>query len=159
MEALISEKEEEEKMEMGVPRSLKQQQELLMKSQKGKLGFSFEHYLSSHSSLQISQNQKKVFITMHPLHGILASVGDDEILRLWDIHQCGLIDQKNLGSQASCLSFSPDGNFLAIGLVNGTLLLLDSQIQKFNLGTSVEKINTPAFDVIMSPKDSRAAIL
>ncbi len=66
---------------------------------------------------------------------------------------------KNLGTQASCLVFSPDGNYLAIGLVNGVFLLLDSKIIKLNFGTYMEDFQPPTLDVIMSPKESKACIL
>ena len=58
-----------------------------MMKQRPLLAFKFYSYLSSHSSLYVSANQKKVFISMYPLkkYSILASVGDDETLRLWDV--------------------------------------------------------------------------
>ena len=66
---------------------------------------------------------------------------------------------KNLGTQATSLSFSPDGHFLAVGLVNGVFLLLESHIEKLNFGTYMEEYQKPSLDVIMSPKESKAAIL
>lgn len=125
------------------------------------LSFSFYSYLSSHSSLYVSTNQKKVFIAMYPLkrYTILASVGDDETLRLWDIAKHQIMVSKSLGSQATSLCFSPDGSFLAVGLVNGIFLLLESKIEKLNFGTYIEEYRPPTLDVIMSPKESRSAIL
>ena len=46
---------------------------------------------------------------------------------------------KNLGTQATCLAFSPDGSYLAVGLVNGVFLLLESKIEKLNFGTYAEE--------------------
>jgi WD40 repeat protein len=89
----------------------------------------------------------------------MASVGDDETLRMWDISKHSIIVSKNLGTQATCLSFSPDGNFLAVGLINGVFLLLESKVEKLNFGTYMEEYHPPSLDVIMSPKESKTAIL
>ena len=107
----------------------------------------------------MSSNQKKVFIAIYPLFGILASVGDDETLRMWHTTNHSIIISKNLGTQASCLSFSPDGSYLAVGLVNGVFLLLDSKVDKQNFGTYMQEYNPPTLDVLMSPKESKSAII
>jgi hypothetical protein len=51
------------------------------------ISFNFEWYsfLSSHASLHINSNLKKVAIALHPINSIMASVGDDETLRMWDL--------------------------------------------------------------------------
>ena len=36
---------------------------------------------------------------------------------------------------ATSVAFHPDGDFLAIGLNNGVLLILDSKMKKLNYGT------------------------
>jgi WD40 repeat protein len=60
---------------------------------------------------------------------------------------------------ANCLAFSPDGNFLAVGLINGVFLLLDSKIEKLNFGTYMEEFHPPNLDVVMSPKESKTAVI
>jgi hypothetical protein len=62
------------------------------------LKFDFFSYVSAHSSLHMSQNQKKVFVAMYPLYPIMATVGDDEVLRFWDIHKKHMILSKSLGT-------------------------------------------------------------
>lgn len=71
-----------------------------MSKQRPLLAFKFFSYISSHSSLYVSSNQKKVSIAMYPVkkYGILASVGDDETLRLWDITKHQMLVSKNLGT-------------------------------------------------------------
>ena len=66
---------------------------------------------------------------------------------------------KNLGTQATSLSFSPDGTYLAVGLVNGVFLLLESKLEKLNFGTFLEEYHPPSLEVVMSPKESKTAIL
>jgi hypothetical protein len=60
---------------------------------------------------------------------------------------------------ATCLTFSPDGNFLAVGLINGVFLLLDSKIERLNFGTYMEEFHPPNLDVVMSPKESKTAVI
>lgn len=83
----------------------------------------------------MSQNQKKTFVAVYPLYPIMASVGDDETLRFWDLQKKQLILSKSLGTQASSLAFSPDSSFLIVGLVNGVMLVLESKIEKLSFGT------------------------
>lgn len=115
--------------------------------------------MSSHASLSVNQNQKKVSIALHPVNTILASVGDDETLRMWDISKHSIIVSKNLGTQATCLAFSPDGTYLAVGLINGVFLLLESKVDKLNFGTVMEEYHPPSLEVNMSPKEAKTAIL
>jgi|LauGreDrversion4_2_1035121.scaffolds.fasta_scaffold2742077_1 hypothetical protein len=89
MEAIVSqgpteeEKEEEAKagggmlMKLGPSKTIAQTM----------TNFNFEWYsfLSSHSSLHVNSHLKKVHIAMHPINSIMASAGDDETLRMWDI--------------------------------------------------------------------------
>lgn len=89
----------------------------------------FNSVFSGHSSLQLSHKQKKIITCLYPMFGILASVGNDETLMVWDIAKNVVLTSKNLGTQATCLDFSPDGKFLAVGLANGVFLLLDSKIE------------------------------
>lgn len=60
---------------------------------------------------------------------------------------------------ATCLSFSPDGTFLAVGLVNGIFLILDCKMEKLNFGTYSEEYQAPSLKVVMSPKESKTAVL
>lgn len=107
----------------------------------------------------MNNNLKKVGIALHPIYSVMASVGDDETLRMWDIAKHSIIVSKNLGTQASCLSFSPDGSFLVVGLVNGVFLLLDSKIEKLNFGTYKEDFHPPSLDIIMTTKEAKTSII
>lgn len=70
-----------------------------------------------------------------------------------------MIISKNLGTQATAIAFSPEGSFLVIGLVNGVMLVIDSKIQKLSYGTYMEEYTIPTLDIVMSPKEAKAAIV
>ena len=96
---------------------------------------------------------------MYPMYGILASVGNDETLMIWDVNKNTSLVSKNLGTQATCLDFSPDGRFLAVGLVNGVFLLLESHIERMNFGTYMEEYSPPKLGVVMCPKEAKAPVV
>ncbi len=57
------------------------------------------------------------------------------------------------------MAFSPDGSFLAVGLINGVFLILDAKVEKMNFGTYLEEFHPPTLDVVMSPKESKTAVI
>ena len=57
------------------------------------------------------------------------------------------------------MDFSPDGRFLAIGLVNGVFLILESHIERMNFGTYMDEYSLPTLNVIMCPKESKSSII
>lgn len=124
-----------------------------------KYAVKFQSVFSGHSSLYLSHKQKKIISCLYPKYGILASVGNDETLMIWDVNKNQAIISKNLGTQATCLDFSPDGKFLAVGLVNGVFLLLESNIERLNFGTYMEQYTLPTLGVIMCPKESKSSII
>jgi WD40 repeat protein len=77
----------------------------------------------------------------------------------WDINKKICLISKNLGTQATCLDFSPDGRYLAIGLNNGVFMVLESYIERLSYGTYMEEYIMPTLSVIMCPKESNSSIV
>lgn len=96
---------------------------------------------------------------MMPGYQILASVGDDETLKFWDLTKKQMIVNRFLGAQATALAFSPDGSYLIIGLLNGVMLVLETKIGKLNFGSYMEEYVLPSLDVKMSPKEAKSAVI
>jgi len=90
---------------------------------------------------------------------VLASVGDDETLRFWDLTKKQIIINKYLGAQATAITFSPDGAYLIVGLLNGVMLVLEARLGRLNFGSYIEEFTMPSLDVKMSPKEAKAAII
>jgi WD40 repeat protein len=107
----------------------------------------------------MQSTQKKIAVAVYPTEPIIASVGDDETLRLWDMEKKALICSKNLGTQATCLQFSPESSFLVIGLINGVVLVLDAAIKKLNHGTFIQTYDLPTLEPVMSPKEAKAGVV
>ena len=48
---------------------------------------------------------------------------------------------------------------MIIGLINGVLLVLESRVEKLNFGTYMEQYTMPTLEVVMSPKEAKAAVV
>jgi len=59
-------------------------------------------------------------LAVHPTQDVCASVSDDKTLRLWstsDDHK--MLNVKRLKQAGRCVTFSPDGKHVAVGLKDG----------------------------------------
>lgn len=67
-------------------------------------------------------------LASHPLKDIVATVSDDETLRIWDIGEAHkLLNVRKLKVGARCCDFSPDGKALAVGFKDGSFSVLDGE--------------------------------
>ena len=64
----------------------------------------FRSYLSAHSSLNVSQNLKKIHLAVNAKYPLFVTVGDDETIRLWDIRKRVVLLTKNLGASKYSIS-------------------------------------------------------
>ena len=114
--------------------------------------FSYNLYLRNHCSQIVnSQNQKnytnkKIHIALHPFFPIMVSVGEDNVLYIWDTDKNQILSSKEYKNKPTAIKFSPDGNLLVIGFITGTLLILDSKIDKSIHGKVSESIYILCFD-------------
>jgi len=61
---------------------------------------------------------------------------------------------------ATALCYSPDGAYLTVGLVSGVLLVLDGKLDRIKInGAETEEFMRPSLDVLMSPKEAKAAVI
>jgi WD40 repeat protein len=119
-----------------------------------KFRYQFKVYFESHC---ISQNKmRKQLISTHPDLQILASVGDDSTLKIWDFESHRLISTKQLDTECfpSACKFSKLG-ILAVGMNNGHLLLLSCKHAAWGIGLK----NSPEIGIVFTSRESNSAIL
>ena len=63
-------------------------------------------------------------LSPHPSKRVCATVSDDKTLRLWDLAQYRMTNSKIMKQAARCVTFSPDGKALAVGMKDGTTNIL-----------------------------------
>uniref|UniRef100_A0A8C4H6J2 EMAP like 6 n=1 Tax=Dicentrarchus labrax TaxID=13489 RepID=A0A8C4H6J2_DICLA len=63
-------------------------------------------------------------LTAHPTKDLCITASDDATIRLWDLTDKKLLNKVCVGHAARCVSYSADGDMLAVGMKNGEFLLL-----------------------------------
>lgn len=97
----------------------------------GTLSLSFAVYLRNHSGKVADSGQsyqQRVLFALHPFSQVMYTAGEDQHIYLWDIEKCKLLMISNQGLTPTAMKLSPNGEVLAVGFVNGTLVLLDAKI-------------------------------
>jgi len=100
--------------------------------------FKFKEYsLSKNHSSQVvagleepRSGNRLLKVAMHPKIDIMATIGRDRLLCLWDLKKKQIIDRNFLSAMtvATCLKYSPDGSLLLIGYMDGSVKVFESQI-------------------------------
>uniref|UniRef100_A0A8C7YJ93 EMAP like 5 n=1 Tax=Oryzias sinensis TaxID=183150 RepID=A0A8C7YJ93_9TELE len=60
----------------------------------------------------------------HPSRDVFLSAAEDGTVRLWDIPEKKMLNKVNLGHPAHAISYSPEGDMVAIGMKNGEFIIL-----------------------------------
>ncbi|XP_037397929.1 echinoderm microtubule-associated protein-like 5 isoform X4 [Pygocentrus nattereri] len=63
-------------------------------------------------------------LSAHPTRDVFLSAAEDGTVRLWDIPERKMLNKVNLGHPARMVSYSPEGDMVAIGMKNGEFIIL-----------------------------------
>ncbi|XP_068183951.1 echinoderm microtubule-associated protein-like 6 isoform X2 [Antennarius striatus] len=69
-------------------------------------------------------------LSTHPTKELCVTASDDATIRLWDLSDKKLLNKVGVGHAARCVSYSADGEMLAVGMTNGEFLLLLANTMK-----------------------------
>ena len=105
-------------------------------------------------------NYKQVFITLHHKHPILISVGDDGYISFWDTETSSLALLQKLPAYPTTAKFSPDSNYLVIGLVDGRILIYEPKIfRSSNRDHTFFSVNINEDPIILKDNDIESPVL
>ncbi|WP_460192996.1 protein kinase domain-containing protein [Thermosynechococcus sp. FA-CM-4201] len=88
------------------------------------------HRLSDRQIPLRGQTAPITCLAFHPHLPLIASGGQDRALRLWHVEEQAQIGLLSFESHICALAWSPDGHWLACGLNNGTIRLVDAATPK-----------------------------
>ncbi|XP_048842779.1 echinoderm microtubule-associated protein-like 6 isoform X2 [Brienomyrus brachyistius] len=63
-------------------------------------------------------------LAAHPSKDLFISASDDGTIRIWDLADKKLLNKVSLGHPAKCVSYSPDGEMVSVGMSNGEFIVL-----------------------------------
>ncbi|CAL8295460.1 unnamed protein product, partial [Arctogadus glacialis] len=88
----------------------------------------------------------------HPSRDVFLSAAEDGTVRLWDIPEKKMLNKVNLGHPARAVSYSPEGDMVAIGMKNGEFIIL--LVASLKIWGKKRDRRSPIQDIRFSP-DSR----
>lgn len=85
---------------------------------------------STQTQVSTAKVDKFLRIALHPKLSIMASVGRDKTLYIWNIEEHCIMDRYFLSSTSlvTCLKYNPDGTILCVGYSDGTMKLYQSTV-------------------------------
>ncbi|TNM95484.1 hypothetical protein fugu_016567 [Takifugu bimaculatus] len=91
-------------------------------------------------------------LATHPSRDVFLSAAEDGTIRLWDIPEKKMLNKVNMGHPAHTISYSPEGDMVAIGMKNGEFIIL--LVASLKIWGKKRDRRSPIQDIRFSP-DSR----
>lgn len=119
----------------------------------------------AHSSLGLEEDERRLCVAVYPQSppAILASAGYDSSIRFWNISNDTLLFMEDLGKDSgmkvSALAFSPDGEYLLIGLFTGQVIYYKFSLAEDRNESGIEANILPNIEMKSSTHDSLGSVL
>ena len=85
----------------------------------------------------------------HPSLPLVATASDDGLLKVWNLQEHRMVSSLSLTRQASCVGYSPDGGYLAIGFKDGGFVVINTT--DFSEVTTFQHRKQEISDIKFSP--------
>ncbi|KAJ3613029.1 hypothetical protein NHX12_019285 [Muraenolepis orangiensis] len=92
----------------------------------------------------------------HPSRDVFLSAAEDGTIRLWDIPEKKMLNKVNLGHPARTVSYSPEGDMVAIGMKNGEFIIL--LVASLKIWGKKRDRRSPIQDIRFSPNSRYLAV-
>uniref|UniRef100_A0A3Q4GGM9 EMAP like 5 n=1 Tax=Neolamprologus brichardi TaxID=32507 RepID=A0A3Q4GGM9_NEOBR len=92
----------------------------------------------------------------HPSRDVFLSAAEDGTVRLWDIPEKKMLNKVNLGHPAHTISYSPEGDMVAIGMKNGEFIIL--LVTSLKIWGKKRDRRSPIQDIRFSPNSRYLAV-
>ncbi|XP_072221520.1 echinoderm microtubule-associated protein-like 5 isoform X3 [Leuresthes tenuis] len=92
----------------------------------------------------------------HPSRDVFLSAAEDGTVRLWDIPEKKMLNKVNLGHPAHAISYSPEGDMVAIGMKNGEFIIL--LVASLKIWGKKRDRRSPIQDIRFSPNSCYLAV-
>ncbi|KAK7903892.1 hypothetical protein WMY93_016499 [Mugilogobius chulae] len=92
----------------------------------------------------------------HPSRDVFLSAAEDGTVRLWDIPEKKMLNKVNLGHPAQTISYSPEGDMVAIGMKNGEFIIL--LVASLKIWGKKRDRRSPIQDIRFSPNSRYLAV-
>ncbi|KAM7375785.1 hypothetical protein PAMP_005557 [Pampus punctatissimus] len=92
----------------------------------------------------------------HPSRDVFLSAAEDGTVRLWDVPEKKMLNKVNLGHPARTISYSPEGDMVAIGMKNGEFIIL--LVASLKIWGKKRDRRSPIQDIRFSPNSRYLAV-
>ena len=97
-------------------------------------------------------SQRRLIISVNPKNSLMATIGADKHLCLWETSNSRLVSKDELTKVPTCVKWNPNGDNLFVGFSNGSLVIYNVQINGQNNGPAThEKVG---MEIILEIKDA-----
>ena len=96
-------------------------------------------------------------LAVHPKKAEYATIGDDMIFAIWDIKTKRQRQFAKLDNSGKVVAYSPDGVFLALGLINGQVLVINTESGYSPVATRKDR-NQEISEIKFAPDCSTMAV-